>query len=65
MSWVLVIDRSGHGPRYTRSYDSREDAEFARLELMDDAPELKDDIYVIHADFAALTPVTDDTTQKQ
>jgi len=63
MSWVLVIDRSGQGPRYVRSYDSRADAELALLELIDDAPELKDDIYVIHAGFAALEPVTNDRTQ--
>ena len=54
MSWVIVIDRSHHGPRFQGSFESREEAEAVRAGMIADAPEWKDDIYVIRSGSAVL-----------
>lgn len=54
MAWVIVIDRSHHGPRFQGSFESREAAEAVRAEMIADAPDWKDDIYVIRSGSAVL-----------
>ena len=58
MTWVIVIDRSHHGPRFQGGFESREDAEAVREQMIADTPEWKDDIYVVRTGSATMDAST-------